>query len=176
LQALVDKWSLQQVPRTVRRQYGVVRAVFAYAVASDWLARSPCRGIKLPAVAELDRPQIGAEEVGALALAVDVRYRPMIYMGAVLGLRWGEIAGIRAGSLDLLRSILHVREQLGRDGLSGPPKSAAGRRTMTMPRPLVDLLADHLARMGLSAAQREALVLTAPEGGSLDYSHWRRRV
>ena len=41
IQRLVNDWAKQQAPRTARRQYDVVRALFAYAVASDWLARVP---------------------------------------------------------------------------------------------------------------------------------------
>ena len=48
VQALVNAWSGAAAPRTVKRRYGVLAALFAYAVAADWLARSPCRNIKLP--------------------------------------------------------------------------------------------------------------------------------
>ena len=50
VQGLVNTWSEKGAPRTVRRQYGVLQAIFAYAIAADWLGRSPCRNINLPAV------------------------------------------------------------------------------------------------------------------------------
>lgn len=37
-------------------------------------------------------------------------------------------------------------------------------------------LADHLARRGLTGADSTELVFTAPQGGPLDYAHFRRRV
>lgn len=46
IQRLVNDWATKRAPRTVRREYAVLRAMFAYAVGSDWLARSPCRRIK----------------------------------------------------------------------------------------------------------------------------------
>lgn len=115
IQRLVNTWAKDNAPRTVDRQYDVVRAMFAYAVRSDWLARTPCRGIKLPAVSVTRRRALTPEDVIRLAEAIDPRYQAMVWVGAVLGLRWAEVAGLTVGSLDLLRNSLTVTEQLGRD-------------------------------------------------------------
>lgn len=176
VQKLVNTWAQGQAPRTARRQYDVVRALFSYAVASDWLARSPCRGIDLPRMEALRRPAVAPEDVAAIAEKIDARYSPMVWLGAVLGLRWGEVAGLTVGSLDLLRGTVAVTEQLGRDRQLGPPKSAAGRRTLTLPKALGTLLAAHLAATGLTAADAERLVFTSPRGAALDYPRWRQRV
>ena len=39
IQNLVNAWDA--APRTVRRRYGLLLAIFAYAVDNDWLGRSP---------------------------------------------------------------------------------------------------------------------------------------
>ena len=57
----------------------------------------------------------------------------------------------------------------------GEPKSTAGRRTLAMPGPLADVLAAHAAALGLTAADPEALLFPAPDGGLLRYSNWLRR-
>jgi integrase len=176
VQMLVNVWAKGQAPRTVRRQYDVVRALFAYAVASDWLARSPCRGIDLPRAAPLKRSLLDPDDVWSIAREIEVQYAPMVWLGAVLGLRWGEVAGLTVGALDVLRGSLTVSAQLGRDGHLWPPKSIAGRRVLALPKALVDMLAAHLAASGLTAAQADQLVFTSPQRGPLDYSHWRRRV
>lgn len=41
---------------------------------------------------------------------------------------------------------------------------------------LVDLLSRHLAKRGLTASDRDALVFVSPEGAVIDYAHWRKRV
>jgi len=94
-----------------------------------------------------------------LADEVGDDHRTMIYVGAVLGLRFGECAGLKVGRLDLLRGSVAVEESVGEANgrlVTGAPKSAAGRRTMTMPAPLVEMLAEHLARRGLTAADEGA--------------------
>ena len=176
VQRLVNAWAKERAARTVRRQFDVVRAVFAYAVASDWLARSPCRGIDLPRVPALRRRVLSSDDVAEIASAMDNRYQPMVWLGAVLGLRWGEVAGLKVGSFDFLRGTVTVSEQLGRDRKLGPPKSASGHRALSLPRALVDLLSAHLATMRLTAADAECLVFQSPEGSPLDYSRWRQRV
>lgn len=136
-------------------------------------------GIRLPAVAQTVRHVVTADELVALADAMG-DYGPMAYLGAVVGLRWGECAGLRVGRLDFLRSTLEVAEHLTRGPggrmVMGPPKSQAARRTMAVPEPLIALLGDHLARRQLTGADADQLVFTAPHGGPLDYAHFRRRV
>ena len=56
VQALVLEWSQRSRPRTVRRQYGVLRAILTAAVEADLLVRTPCRGVRLPAVKQAPRP------------------------------------------------------------------------------------------------------------------------
>lgn len=176
IQSLVNRWAIRYAPGTVRRQYAIVAAVFRYATICDWIARTPCRGINLPPVKAVERRPITPEEVAAIAEGIEDTYRPMIWLGAVLGLRWGEVAGLTVGALDMLRGTLAVTRQLARDGTLTAPKSTAGRRNLTMPTPLVAVLADHLASVGLTGANTEALLFTTATGSSLDYGNWRSRI
>lgn len=104
IQRLVNEWTQQNAPRTVDRQYDVVRAMFTYAVRSDWISRTPCRRIKLPAVTGTRRRALEPDDVMRLAEVIGPRYEAMVWVGAVLGLRWAEVAGLTVGSLDLLRT------------------------------------------------------------------------
>jgi len=87
---------------------------------------------------------------------------------------------LRVRHVDFLAGAIQVAEQLtrgehGRPDV-GPPKSQAGRRVLSAPRELVDLLSAHLARHGLTGADADAFVFTSPNSGPLRYSNWRRRV
>ncbi len=180
VRALVADWAERLKPRTVKRNYGVARAIFAFAAESDYIGRSPCRSIKLPTAEPVEARVLDAEELADLAASLGPDWDAMAYLGAVLGLRWAECAGLRVRRLDLLERRLTVAEQVvrgykGRVEL-GPPKSEAGRRTLTLPEPLVDLLAAHLARKRLTAADGDALVFPNIDGGPLHYANWRRNV
>ncbi len=180
VRAAVDSWTETMAPRSVTRVYGTLRAILAAAVADDLMGRSPCRGVKLPSAQAVRCHVVDAEELAALAEALGRDKAPMAYLGAVLGLRWGEVAGLRVGALDFLRCTLEVVEQVtrGKGGtvIMGAPKSDAGRRRLAMPAWLTEMLSASLAARGLSAADSTAFVFPNEVGGPLDYSHWRDRV
>jgi integrase len=103
----------------------------------------------------------------------------MVYLAA-MGLRWGEIAGLRVSRLDFLRGTVTIDTQRtrGENGrmIQQDPKTQAGRRSLSIPGWLMNILAEHLARRGVTGQKAEALVFVSPTGEPLHYSNWRRRV
>jgi len=169
VQSLVNHLSARLAPRTVRRAHGVLRSLCAYAEMTDRIGRSPCRNVKLPRVQPLERSMPLPEDLARLVAAMDESNRPMVYLGAVLGLRFSVVAGLRVGRMDLGSGSVSVNETITRDSLGRPvfdaPKSAASRRTIALPAPLREPEADS-----------DALVFVSPEGGPLRYANWRNRV
>ncbi len=128
IHALVSEWTGSASPRTVRRQYSTLRAMFAFAVQCDWIGGTPCRAIKLLQVTSTRRHTLTADAVTAIADAIDPRYRPMVWLGAVIGLRWSEAAGLRVGRVDFLQRTLTVAEALTRDGKGAPSSPRPNRQ------------------------------------------------
>jgi len=58
--------------------------------------------VKLPAVEARDRTR-SRRDVLRIADATPEMYRPMVWIGAVLGLRWGEVAGLQVRALDFVQ-------------------------------------------------------------------------
>jgi integrase len=157
-------------PASTRRCFDVLRAIFNYAVESDVIARTPCRSVKLPSTESKSRHVVTAEELVALADGLGAEYAPMAYLGALLGLRWGEVAGLRVGRVDFFAGTVEVAEQVTRGergrAVFGAPKSAAGRRVLSAPKVLLDMLAAYLAGRGLTGADAEDFVFTTPPRGA----------
>jgi len=174
IQSLVDAWSTNHAPSSVGRMYSAMRAVFTYAEENDIRPRTPCRSIRLPKVELVERPHLAADELQRVAQALGPDHAPMMWLGVVGGLRWGEAAGLTVDNVDLATGTIHVRQQLGRDHKLGPPKSSAGRRSVSIPQWLVDDLVALLARR--APASTDAFVFTTPLGQALDYSRWRSRI
>ncbi|GAC1378604.1 MAG: hypothetical protein NVSMB4_08270 [Acidimicrobiales bacterium] len=180
VQALVNGWAEEEAaPRTIRRQFGVLRAILAFALARDLIGRSPCRNVKLPAVAPNRRAVITPEELVTLAAEMG-EHGAMAYVAAMTGLRWGEVAGLRVRNLDILGRSITVAEQVtrgvkGRSAV-GPPKSEASRRTLAISTWLAEMLSAHLSDRGLTGADSEAFVFSRPDGQPLAYANWRRAV
>jgi integrase len=177
VQGLVKQWVGERKPSSVARDYRTLAAIFNYAVEQEFIARSPCRKVKLPKRSHRPVHVVDADELTRLSKAMG-EYGPMAYVAAVLGLRWGEVAGLRVGRLDLDERVLVVAEQVtrGKGGqiFLGAPKSDAGRRTLAMPPALADLLAAHIDERGILS--EEALLFAAPDGGPLHYGNWYHRV
>ena len=85
IQRCVNEWSERLAPRSVRRVYQTLSAVLNAAVLDDRIARSPCRGIRLPAIQPTDRPVLTSDQLASLAKA----------QGLSLG-RW-SISGLCSG-------------------------------------------------------------------------------
>ncbi len=181
LQLLVIEWvSEGAAPNTVRRQYATLRAVLAYGVDIGVIATLPRGRVKLPKKAKVKRVLPTPTELAVLVDELGAVYGPMALTAALVGARWGELAGLRVGDLDLLGRKITIRIQRtrGRKGemVEREPKSDAGTRTLAIPEALVTLLATMLKRRGLTAADPDAYVFPAPEGGGLDYKNFRPRV
>lgn len=65
---------------------------------------------------------------------------------------------------------------MGQLAHTSEPKSSAGRRTMTMPQPLMAMTAEHRARKDPTGADADALAFTSASGDPLRYTNGRRRV
>jgi len=113
-------------------------------------------------------------DVRRLADAIGPHFHPLVLTASYVGLRWGELAGLKVKRVDLLRRTIRVEEQLVEVAGSlslGPPKTRAGIRTVTMPASLVDVLAPHFAT---PAVQGSGLAFPTPTGRPMRRSSFRR--
>jgi integrase len=119
------------------------------AVDDEVIGRNPCR-IKGAGVEPTpERPVIGVEAVLALADAVPERYRALILLATFGSLRWGELMGLRKSDIDLNEAMVSIERSVVEvgDGLVvKEPKTAAGVRTIALPRSLMPEIVRHLAR------------------------------
>jgi hypothetical protein len=131
--------------------YQLLGRTMTAAVNADMIARSPCRAVRLPKVECEEMRFLTPPEVARLAGVINPRYRALVLVGAYGGLRIGELAGLRRGRVDLLRGTIDVAEIVVevRDQLyTGPPRTRAGRRTVGLPRAVVEELAAHMGPVG----------------------------
>jgi integrase len=176
VQAVVSLMTQTLAPKTVRTNYGVIRAVLQAAVDADLLVKSPCRKISLPELAAREIRFLDVDELHRLADAMPDEYRVAIYLAGAAGLRWSEMAGLRVGRVDLSARRLEVVEtcaEVRGTVQFAAPKSKASRRTIPLPGFVVDEIGEHLLRTG-RRADPSALVVQAPGGGPVR-KHWSRR-
>ena len=163
-------------PSTIAKAYRLLSRILGAAVEAGYLLRNPCtvKGAGQERAPEMRFATVA--QVAALADAIDPRFRALVLVAAYGGLRWGELVGLRVKRVDLLHGRVTVAEQVAEVNgrlLPGPPKTEAGRRTVTLPAVAAVALAEHLA--SFAAPDPEGLVFPAPEGGYLRRSNFRRR-
>ena len=162
---------------TTHSVYAVLRSALRAAADLELIERAPTRGVRLPSIPKTDVTVLRPGELVRLADAVPLRWRTMVFVAGVCGLRFAEIAGLRVGRLDLPHQLLHVAEtapQVGPD--RAEPKTASGRRSVPMPAFVGALLAAHLRSMELRQEDTDALVFTAARGGRLHAGNWHGDV
>ena len=162
----VQKWvadlSSERSPATVRKIHRVLSQVLGSAVKDGRLVRNVAEGIALPRVRSKERHYLTHEQVSDLAdacAAVPVSkyastteadrgaYRLLVLFLAYTGLRWGELAGLRVGRLDLMRrraSIVETYVVVDGHVVPSDPKNHE-RREVPVPRFLIDELVAHVA-------------------------------
>ncbi len=159
-------------PTTVRRCVQLAAAVFDAAVRDRLIAVSPVPGVTLPKLDHREMRFLSEDQLDDLLAAVEPASWLLVATAAYTGLRFGELGGLQTDSLDTLKRRLRVTQNLqdvqGRLSL-GPPKTSAGKRTVTLPASLTDALAEHIAG-------RTGFVFTSPEGGPIRRTNFRRRV
>jgi integrase len=173
---LADLQAEHLSPSTVAKAYRLLSRILGAAVEAGYLLRNPCtvKGAGQERAPEMRFATVA--QVAALADAISERYRALVLVAAYGGLRWGELVGLRVKRVDLLHGRVTVAEQVAEVNgqlIPGPPKTDAGRRTITLPAVAAVALAEHLAEF--AAPGPEGLVFPAPEGGYLRRSNFRRR-
>lgn len=157
-----------------RQAYHLLSAIMRAAVDDARIAASPCNGIRLPRLPQVEMAYLAPDQLRALLRAVDPKYRLLIEVLAIGGLRFGEVAALRRSRCDLTRSRLMIVENLSDVSGTlhfGSPKTHQ-HRAVTIPRFLRDRLAQHLTTIEGDTT----LVFQAPAGGPIRYTNFARRV
>lgn len=176
---LVQRWIAELIragkaPATVHRAHQIVSMVMQSAVKARLIAQNPCDESELPRIEREEQRFLTPAEVARLVDAIDERYRVWVLTAAYSGLRAGELYGLRRSRLDLLRASIDVAEilvEVKGHHHYGPPKTRKGRRVVPIPRFVADELTTYVADL-----EPTALVFTAPGGGPMRASLFRRRI
>jgi integrase len=123
----------------------------------------------------VDRPALNAKQLAAVGKALGRDQAPMMWLGAVLALRWAECAGMTANRIDFAAGSVTVDRQLSRAGTLAPPKSASSTRTLACPKWLMDDLAALVDRRKVERTS-DGLLFVTRDDRPLDYTNWRRRT
>jgi integrase len=159
-------------PNTISNVYRVLANAMATAVRHRRIAATPCVGIDRKPIPRREMVVLTAVQVEQLAEAAGPD-EALMRFAAYSGCRFGEIAALRAGRVDVLRAKVTIAEsasEVGGQVIFQPPKTDR-TRTVSLPRFVADELAPLVAGKG-----PDDLVFTAPAGGPLRHTRFLRFV
>jgi len=172
--------------RTVGHAHRVLHRVLQRAVESEVLSRNVA-GIKSPPKVEHQEVEILTEE--QIALVIDKlaghRLCEIVVVDLASGLRRGELLALRLSDVDLDEAKLRVERSLEetKGGLRfKPPKTAHGKRTISLPPNAVAVLRENRRKLletrmalGLGRPDADTLLFAEPDGSPTPPNRLTRR-
>ena len=151
----VNKWYDELAPgrETVRAHaYSLLRTIFTSAASERPYPLVPYNPAHIRGAGNTKRVHqvqpASLEELQTIVEELPNRYKLMALLAAWCAMRFGELAELRRGDIDLSTKRVKIRRGVVRvDGefIVGPPKSDAGVRDVAIPPHLVPLVKDHLS-------------------------------
>jgi integrase len=147
---------------TIENALGVFRMVLKDAVDDGRLIRNPCIGINAPRRQPKSRAYLNHQQVEQLATAAGEGNGLVVRLLAYTGLRWGELAALPVGSVDMLRRRIQITQAVAEaDGrLEWKSPKDYERRSLPFPAFLADELGEQMIGKG-----RGDLLFSASNGG-----------
>jgi integrase len=137
-------------PRTVGYLRGVLRGALGHAERTDLVTRNVARLARPPRIPRRRVSPLSVEQVRTFISAIAGDRLEALHLVALgVGLRQGEILGLRWSDVDLVAGSLNVRHALARiDGRLElvEPKSVTSRRVVPLPAFVRDALVAHRDR------------------------------
>lgn len=164
---------------TAAKAYRLLRTILGTAVTDGVIPKNPCAVKGAGKERPSERPIATVVEVFAIADTIDPRFRLLVLLATFTGMRLGELQALKRGRVDLGTGEVKVVEQIQplRSGqlVTGPPKTEAGLRRVTVPAGVLAELAAHLESLDPNP---ETLVFSQPDGRPIlrmtYYRAWRR--
>lgn len=145
VQTWVTDRSKVLAPSTLRITVNLMRSVFEQAVADRIIGRTPVVRIAMPRTETPRIVPLSIEQVEQITAKMPEQCRAMVTAQAGLGLRVGELVGLRLEDVDFLRRTVRVTGQITHGSRErSAPKTPLSVRTIPMPTIVAETLAEHL--------------------------------
>lgn len=129
-------------PTTVRFCLMILKQILSLAVEDGIIELNPYRPRRLtvPKQKEKRERYLTSEEATKLIKECPSHLRCAVYLATYLGLRRGEICGLEWGDIDILKQTVSIKRQRGNRGEKKSLKTASSKRTLHVPRSMIDLI------------------------------------
>jgi integrase len=172
--------------RTIGHAHRLLHRALERAIEHEVLARNVAAAISPPTVPDSEIDILDEEQI----TLVEHRLKghelySIVYTALASGLRRGELLAVRLGDINLDTGSLRVERSLEetKAGLRfKPPKTARGRRTISLPASAISVLREHRRKLletrlafGLGKPDEQTLLFGQPDGSPIPPNRLTRR-
>ncbi len=161
---------------TVGKHLCTLKMMLKTAMQWQYLSTNPAQFVKRPLHTKPEASFLLPGEVEQLIAATDTRYYCLMLTACMTGVRQGELLGLQWGDIDFANNRIYVRRTL-QAGKFYEPKSAASRRSVSVPVPVIQALKEHQARQAVELDENKIeLVFPNEVGQPMDSRNMVHRV
>lgn len=152
--------------KTLLQHHRVLRKALDYAWKMQLISKNPADMVEAPRAQKYKAAVLEPKDVKKLLNAVhDTRFEVPTNLALALGLRLGEILGLRWSDVDFENGIINIEQNLVRAGtklIFKEPKTEESKRSISAPYDLLKLLKEH---------KKKQIELKIRSGGEYNNKH-----
>lgn len=159
-------------PTTIRFVAGVFSSILSLAVDMGLIAKTPMskRLVSLPKRKEKRERFLHPDNALELLDSAPQPLKCAIFLGAFLGLRRGEICGLKWSDIDRQQRTIRIQRQRTNKGDYQSLKTTSSKRTLTVPNSIIEIL-DQLGDLDHPVHP----VPASPRDLTYAWNHWVKR-
>jgi integrase len=155
--------------------YGLLNVIFEVAKDHDLIETIPLRRkIHRPKHHGKKKPALSTMQIASLITAAPTEYKALFWTVGVLGLRLGELLGLRWRNIDINRGKIAIGSTVWRGMAQERPKTEASEAELPLPPELAEVLGAH--RRSIRFNGENDFVFGRVDGMPADPDHLRRSV
>jgi len=157
-------------PKSIKHVYSTLHRIMRLAEAHEIITRNPCNTlVRLPKMPPKRERYMALDDAANMIASVPDAIRLTVFLAAVLGLRKGEVAGLKWSKIDRVKRSIKIDEQRAADGRVKGLKHDS-RRTLTVPKSFLEYIDLH----GDLDNEYVCTIYGRPWTPNTIYEHWRR--
>lgn len=166
--------------KTRKNKWAVLTHMLKLAAQDGHIPRTPTHGVKLGRRTEHETEEhryLTHAEFWAVVNATPEYWRPLVILLGGSGIRWGELAALTVGDIDVEGLAVRITKAEKQDPdmpsrtIIGPPKTRKARRTVTLPAEVVDALLPLI-----DGRKKSDRLFLPPKGGPLRHRTFYRDI
>lgn len=166
--------------KTRKNKWAVLTHMLKLAAQDGHIPRSPSVGVRLGRRTSHETEEhryLTQAEFWQIIDATPEHWRPLVILLGGSGMRWGELAALTVGDLDVDNLAVRITKAEKQDPdhpsrtIIGPPKTPKARRTVTLPAEVVETLLPLV-----EGRKRNERLFLPPKGGPLRHRTFYRDI